>query len=573
MGCGTADHSAGIKQEAKYSLRSCSNNQLGVPPVNTLPVELLVEIFQWVQRPSPPWDMWQMLFFNLPRWHQVLPAVCSHWRNVAYGCPALWSNIEAGLERCGLPLLKAFLARSSPLPLDVRLDLPHDASPYLEALRPHIARFRSFIIDRVLPENGELLRSLFDAPMPLLENITIYCSQDDLNGLEEVENTSQDDMDIYDEVFQLPVDPRRFPRLTSLSMTTCGLKPGSIALPNVRRLNLEDCAWMALRMSDFLVFVAACDRLEELRLSRYRDMLGHAQPLTPIMLPATMRKLTIEDSPPFIQRILRSIKVVPTTNLDIKIVIDPRDPVEFRPLEEMLHDQLSIVFPEDKLHLDILRRVDTIRIDLSVRRYHECRLVGRAGDQTITITAAMRGEDVWQTPTPDITRDLVDLFRFAHLVELTITGFAERSFSKEGWMAALGCFPFLQRLAFVGHISYPAIDPRKDFLLALGTPQDNGSERCPVLQHLALNSQDPERDNVTAEQIRWMLNQRKYRGSILPRLFIGFKDSPSLVDEDRRAADEAELPARSKLFRDLLRPAVGSLNCRADEDFFRVWED
>ncbi|KAI0668123.1 hypothetical protein C8Q78DRAFT_993636 [Trametes maxima] len=425
--------------------------------------------------------------------------------------------------------------------------------------------------------------------MPLLENITIRCIEDDLDGSEEdeldgseeaeldgseeadSENSSLGGTDVYDEVLQLGVNPGRFPRLSSLSMTTCGLRPGSIALSSIRRLNFEHCEWMVLPMNDFFVFVAECDRLEELVLSRYRHRLpmADAHPPTPIMLPTTMRKLTIEDIPRYITLTLQNLKIVPTTDLDIKIVIDPR----YGPLERMLCDQLSIAFPEDKLHLDILRCVDTIRIDLDVHLYHECRLVGRAGDQTITITAAVCREDIWKTPTPDITRDLVDHFRFAHLVELTITGFGQRSFSKEGWTAVLGCFPFLQRLAFIGRLSHFAIDPRKLFLLALGMPQDNGSERCPVLQHLALNSQDPKRDNATAKQIRQMLSQRKHRGSILPRLFISLKDSPSLADDDRRAAHEAELPARFKLFHDLLQPAVGSLSCRVDEDFFRVWDE
>ncbi|TRM62032.1 hypothetical protein BD626DRAFT_459011 [Schizophyllum amplum] len=135
-----------------------------VPPINHLPVELLVEIF-FHTLPSPdttlafPARMFVPPPIFLPS-PMVLTAVCAHWRVVAISTPMLWNRIIAGRldAPCQLRWAALHVARSKDLPLVIRVRASsmeaftdtREAALFdgmLRVLMPHTRRWREVVLD------------------------------------------------------------------------------------------------------------------------------------------------------------------------------------------------------------------------------------------------------------------------------------------------------------------------------------------------------------------------------------------------------------------------------------------
>ncbi|KAF7357477.1 F-box domain-containing protein [Mycena sanguinolenta] len=102
-----------------------------VSPIRTLPVELLAKIFDLAIEGG---------YRYITHAHRI-SQVCSHWRQVALGTPRLWTRyLDVNLYDKGENAadgLKAWLARSAPLPLSISLVLHSKSNPAIleEVLR------------------------------------------------------------------------------------------------------------------------------------------------------------------------------------------------------------------------------------------------------------------------------------------------------------------------------------------------------------------------------------------------------------------------------------------------------
>ncbi|KAF7357460.1 hypothetical protein MSAN_01342100 [Mycena sanguinolenta] len=140
-----------------------------VSPIRTLPVELLVEIFELAIEDRTHID-------DVHRISQV----CSDWRQAAHGTPRLWTRtlrvkLCKGDEVDGL---KAWLARSAPLP--IRISFPPesgdiDVNILVEVLRV-ATRWRSLKLGCTLPR--WLVRQLSKCRLNSLEDLDLEIIHD-----------------------------------------------------------------------------------------------------------------------------------------------------------------------------------------------------------------------------------------------------------------------------------------------------------------------------------------------------------------------------------------------------------
>jgi len=145
---------------------------------NELPPEILVHIFEMAQNMFFPLE--QHLFWRFPF---VLGKVSRYWRQVAYGTPTLWSNVDISPRR-DLGGLQAYLGRSKDSPINLHLTYNNTStttvSTLIGILQPHYRRCRSI---RVTSENtcgsgftteiSSILGSMCKGHYPTLQNIYV----------------------------------------------------------------------------------------------------------------------------------------------------------------------------------------------------------------------------------------------------------------------------------------------------------------------------------------------------------------------------------------------------------------
>ncbi|KAJ7024332.1 hypothetical protein C8F04DRAFT_1132179 [Mycena alexandri] len=110
------------------SLRAIERNKLGKlkyhsTPLHVLPLEMLSEIFKFFVVAADN-DLADNEIVVVPH-AALLSEVCHYWRQVALGLPSLWSELTIGVverpEEKHIQGIRAWLARSSPLPLSIYL--------------------------------------------------------------------------------------------------------------------------------------------------------------------------------------------------------------------------------------------------------------------------------------------------------------------------------------------------------------------------------------------------------------------------------------------------------------------
>jgi len=143
---------------------------------NELPPELLMHIFEMAQNMFFPLE--QHLFWRFPF---VLGKVSRYWRQVAYGAPALWSNVDISLRDLGG--LQVYLDRSKDSPIDLNITSTptplsqRGVSTIIGILRPHYRRCRSirvkFESSSGSTEISSILGSMCEGNYPTLQHICV----------------------------------------------------------------------------------------------------------------------------------------------------------------------------------------------------------------------------------------------------------------------------------------------------------------------------------------------------------------------------------------------------------------
>ncbi|EUC58552.1 F-box-like domain protein [Rhizoctonia solani AG-3 Rhs1AP] len=134
-------------QKAKLAIKSTRNYAFRIAPINCLPIEILTRIFYMV-RDSDPCHV------------DCLALVCSRWRSVALGSPAIWSHIDYHPHSSKwfypelLEQAQLHVARSEEMPLDFHLSVSCESyntncydSPVEQLCRLVAPRMRSLELD------------------------------------------------------------------------------------------------------------------------------------------------------------------------------------------------------------------------------------------------------------------------------------------------------------------------------------------------------------------------------------------------------------------------------------------
>lgn len=153
---------------ASYSSASDQNG------IHVLPPELLIMVFMIsaLNRRSAL-AQGQLRGYNLPLCASVAH-VCHYWREVALGCPQLWTMLEFP----SVAYTKELLARTKMAPLMVYADLNHvmgDSLPAVQLAMHHISRITEIDI-QAPPGWIKSLAGQLTAPAPLLERLSLHSS-------------------------------------------------------------------------------------------------------------------------------------------------------------------------------------------------------------------------------------------------------------------------------------------------------------------------------------------------------------------------------------------------------------
>ncbi len=154
--------------EKHYSLLS---------PIQCLPAELLLHIFQFIPTGSDPRD--------ISRSPWILGHICSYWRAISVNCPALWTFLKAEehhVEHSSFqPVVKEFLKQSANLPLHVsmkansvahRLTHPDCYAVFLQELCRHSHQWQTIRLPIPTPASSEQLRNI-RGRLPLLRGMAL----------------------------------------------------------------------------------------------------------------------------------------------------------------------------------------------------------------------------------------------------------------------------------------------------------------------------------------------------------------------------------------------------------------
>ncbi|KAI0656067.1 hypothetical protein C8Q70DRAFT_935884 [Cubamyces menziesii] len=539
-------------------------------PVNRLPVELLIIIFCYLQvRDGGYYD---------ERWYYRVAAVCKYWHDVASDCLVLWRHImlddsysifgstDVFLARTVIPRMRAW--RGVPKFSDNALGDPSKRLMDVQ-YRPHDLE--------VCSEKGGLRRVL-EASASLVEVLEVDCEREDEPRKRRArgpwDDEDEEDEEAvkhhYREALRLPVDPTLFPNLCSFTLTTAAFAPQPVPLPSLRRLRLSNCMEMQTTIDELLVFISGCQTLEELTLHLFRpnddklpspltpESLKQTPPVTPVLLPATLRKVSITDFAPYTARLLQGMAIPSGAELSIELTSTTGSPLSDWPPDWPLHT----AFPSVKFHIGVFYFVHAVCVKLNSWTYNITGFACGGFNNKVSVTTKI-GDSLGCEYLPKFLADLTELFRESPVTDLTINaaGEAEEELYEDEWDKLFEALPCLERLRIVMDIY--AITGNTDsiatMLSVLGGAyvfDDDAELPCPALKSLTLYFRDKQVEADVTPGLEDCLKKRKDRGVPVAELCI------LLHREAEPDADLAVLKQSAlKRYRKAFQPYVKTIKC------------
>ncbi|KAH9895590.1 hypothetical protein C8Q73DRAFT_688589 [Cubamyces lactineus] len=564
-----------MEQQAKLgrelvSLRRAYN---ATRPINKLPVEILTMIFQLLQVHHG--------FFS-PRWYTVA-AVCKHWHELAHDITTLWRHIDfRGLAT----ICNVFVSRPGLRTTALSNCLSKFKNDSLEHIRGRvIGASNNFDQSSDCCFLPHALRHFerFSTLTEVLEIRDMKMQDSSMSGedYEEYEAEVKVNACAFEERYsanlKLPFNPAMHPRLRSLSLVTVAFTSNLVPIPTLRELYLSDCVRMPTSMSAFLAFVSGCQALEVLKLRIFRPKDDHLPPaikgkapqpippLTPTALPATLRRLDIEDIAPWIARMLEAMVLPERINLSVTMIAG-RDPF---PSNRAWDTPIYTAFPEQGPCRTILRSVDTVRVDVDADAllYRITARCSEEGGSTLNITAdipdARQGEYL-----PDFLTEITKLFHEAPLTDLTIAAVGElhEAFREECWARTMKSFPRLKRLAVSMSVTAKSDFPHPlvPMFKVLGDPDDDGTDLCPDLNVLVLHPPIAKHEAGVMASAVDCLRNRATRGRVLSQIDI-LLDCGSFKKPDGTLAVKEQ--SRLERYKNAFQPYVKMVGC-GDASYF-----
>ena len=272
---------------------------------NELPPELLVYIFKIAQNMLLPSDH---LFRNFPL---VLGDVSHYWRQVAFGAPMLWSNVDISHPR-DLSVLRTYLDRSKDYPIGLHLTYditrlkadPSEVDRLVGILQPHYVHCRSIRLSsgtyhEATPEMVSLFESMRDGYYPMLRNFI-------------VEGT-----EMYDVIESCAI-LNNAPNLINVRLRGLGLSYCRPPLNAVTELHLA-VTRIIIPSTDFSKMVRSCESL--ITLCIYDDLVDPWPSGQPLIHIPSLRYLRIFGNVTGVSQFLLSIFVPDLEELTIAPIV------------------------------------------------------------------------------------------------------------------------------------------------------------------------------------------------------------------------------------------------------------
>ncbi|KAL1700663.1 hypothetical protein EV121DRAFT_283234 [Schizophyllum commune] len=154
-----ASREVSTSASSRSSQSSVDHETVSTSPIQSLPTELISEIFLWLftalmgsDVPNP-----------IPTFVKAVSFVCAEWRHIAHGMPQLWTHIKPPGRRDWYvdnrieAYLEHYLPLSNGRPLHLRLQYPHET--VLQQLAPRLQELRLVGIRGVRPITTPLLET------------------------------------------------------------------------------------------------------------------------------------------------------------------------------------------------------------------------------------------------------------------------------------------------------------------------------------------------------------------------------------------------------------------------------
>ncbi|KAJ8483254.1 hypothetical protein ONZ51_g4828 [Trametes cubensis] len=360
-------------------------------PINKLPIEILVDIFQYVQA---------LGYYREKRSWFAVAAVCKHWREVANSssCGSLWRQVSFKTS-AELILRDVFFIGSGTIFLeewgspDFITDTIKTSQGRARLLETEYQQIRA---GGRAYKSGLQFAHVLEWYAPLIEVLEVHfkLTNEQINYPEYC-----GDDEVIPEIEPIRVDLSLFPRLQCLSLVAADLEFNPHPHLFLRKLHITEGDWMGMSMDEFLAFISGCVSLEELRLhdfrptdfafSDYGEESGYirkATPTVPVALPTHLRKLQIHDTASYTARILEGVSVSQWTHLSLTIVgyacrnDDGSDYTAVMPLYTAL--------PPDTSYIAVLHCMDSVYVRFdSPTVYHIVARSRQEGHGSVSLTA------------------------------------------------------------------------------------------------------------------------------------------------------------------------------------------
>ncbi|KAI0643443.1 hypothetical protein C8Q79DRAFT_979018 [Trametes meyenii] len=443
------------------------------PPIHRLHNELLLEIFTHVRASE----------FADHEWYKLL-WVCRFWANIARGSPVFWRSLSITGEwdfTWQTHVFSVGLACSGSIPIDITISGTHpEQNAVVRALLlPHVSRIRALCISSMEETRDPALRALLHQKMPALRELEVQFKTK-TRPLGRYQNQVPPEARVNKPRFLWNLDRSQFPALSRLYIGDAVSLSGSIPIfSKLKRIAISNCEAVApSTIIEFTNFLAAHPNLEELYVSRYRPTITDmAQRL---QLPTTLRKFTINDNAYYTAPFLSLFRF--PADLDVKIV-RALDREDFGDVEEMGFAHRHAINVQQALPtnrsvvLPILSLVDSIEAEHCRRERYI--LTGRTpSGHTISLEVRVAEYGSHRFRTYHSFSDLVDIFRGAPAVRLSLKGSYLTKVSKSQWQNALRAFPFLEEIEIARTDSWSEYDPRLTLFKVLQQPRTQRKHRA-----------------------------------------------------------------------------------------------
>ena len=460
-------------------------------PINRLPVEILVTIFDLVHSGLP--YMLCIARENFPReppWYPMI-AVCRLWRDIVSSTPKLWWLVHV-VPEISAEVLKSVLCKSGNCPIDVIMEgLEDDDSP-TETLMDHSSRIATLHIQDVDRTQADALLGLVHQHMPTLTELRIWLDPwtTDLDGEGESEA----------EVFMLDIQANNHPKLSTLSLRGVGLDcldNGSV--PFLTELELRDIITPDCAIADFMRFLQSCPALESLTLVRFRphepefDVFSDPSDLEALPLvtfTSMLHALVIEDIDVYAARLLTAFSVPMSTHVTIIKLVDLDDSDELRTAGEVLNQPFYSCLPADRSRLPIFERI--CRAYISQHRVDRpLYFTATADEHAGRVSIGVKDMNDSGGLRRNLPLEVATLLAQSPLTDLCVDHLRDVGppiGGQDGWIRALEQLTELRKLAvFASDRQGLALDVQNSLAPAMNARAADGTPLCPHLEEVALS--------------------------------------------------------------------------------------